>query len=89
MRPSTDQQRDEHLPTPEREATVNVYDTPPGWRTVEEIHLPNPTYWPAVLALAITFIAWGILTSLWITLVGFILFALAIGGWIGDLLHEH
>jgi hypothetical protein len=60
-----------------------------GWQRVEHAHLPSPTYWPAVLALGITFLAWGIVTSLLIAGVGLLLFAVALGGWIGDLLHEN
>jgi hypothetical protein len=60
-----------------------------GWYPVEEIHLPRPTYWPAVLALGVTFIAWSILTSPLIGVVGVGLFAVGLGGWIGDMLDEH
>jgi hypothetical protein len=42
-----------------------------------------------VLALGITFLAWGIVTSLLISAVGLILFALALAGWIGELRHGH
>lgn len=59
------------------------------WYEVEDTHLPKPTYWPAVMAVAITFVAWSILTSWMIGAVGVALFALSLGGWIGDLLHEH
>lgn len=47
--------------------------------------LPRPTYWPAVTALAIVLALWGILTSLLVTAVGLSLFAVALGGWIGEL----
>ncbi len=59
------------------------------WLPVEHEHLPRPTYWPAALALGITFLAWAIVTSPLIAVVGMLLFALALGGWIGDLLHEN
>lgn len=51
--------------------------------------LPPPTYWPAALAFAITLIAWSFVTSSLIFFVGLLFLFLAIGGWIGDLLHEH
>lgn len=51
--------------------------------------LPQPTYWPAVLAFGITLVAWGFVTSVFISLAGLLVIFLAIGGWIGDLLHEH
>jgi hypothetical protein len=61
----------------------------PGWHHPDHSGLPQPTYWPVVLALGITFIAWGIVTSLLISIVGLVLFALAIAGWIGELRHGH
>jgi hypothetical protein len=42
-----------------------------------------------VLALAITFLAWGLVTSLLISAVGAALFAVALAGWIGELRHGH
>ena len=61
----------------------------PGWQRLDDTSLPQPTYWPAVLALGITFLAWGLVTSLVISGVGLVLFALALAGWIGDLRHGH
>jgi hypothetical protein len=60
-----------------------------GWVRVEHTALPEPTYWPAVLALAITFLAWGLVTSLVISGVGLVLFVVALAGWIGALRHGH
>lgn len=51
--------------------------------------LPRPTYWPVALAFGITLLAWGFVTTFYITLVGVLVILLAIGGWIGELLHEH
>lgn len=51
-------------------------------------HLPKPTAWPAVTALAISFLLWGLVSSPLISLVGAIVFAVAITGWIGDIRHE-
>jgi Flp pilus assembly protein TadB len=61
----------------------------PGWQRVSHADIPAPTYWPAVLAFGITLIFWGIVTSWIISGVGVIVFAVAIAGWIGDLLHGH
>ncbi len=61
----------------------------PGWHAPGHIELPRPTYWPAVMALAITFLAWGIITSFLISGVGLLLFVLALAGWIGELRHGH
>ncbi len=60
-----------------------------GWSRPEPEHLSEPTYWPAVMALGITMLLWGIVTSVIISIVGLALFALAITGWIGELLHEN
>jgi hypothetical protein len=60
-----------------------------GWSRPEPEHLSEPTYWPAVMALGITMLLWGIVTSVIISIVGLALFALALTGWIGELLHEN
>jgi hypothetical protein len=52
-------------------------------------HLPEPTAWPPVLALSITLMFWGLASSLIITGVGALVFAVALMGWIGDIRHEH
>jgi hypothetical protein len=41
-----------------------------------------------MLALAITFLVWGLVTSIIITAVGGALFAGALAGWIRDIRHE-
>ena len=50
--------------------------------------LPNPTYWPFFLALGVVLIFWGILTSWIVTGIGFILFGIAITGWITEIYKE-
>jgi hypothetical protein len=62
---------------------------PPGWNEPEPKEIPRPTYWPIVMSVAITFIFWGIVTSLIITGVGIVLFAVSLAGWIGDVRDEH
>lgn len=59
----------------------------PGWHMVDEA-LPAPTYWPVVMAVGITLIAWGVVTTPLISGAGLVLFALALAGWIGDLRRE-
>jgi len=59
-----------------------------GWAVLPAEKLPDPTIWPATLALAITLLVWGLVTSLSITAVGLALFAGAMAGWIRDLRHE-
>ena len=50
--------------------------------------LPKPTYWPFFLALGVVLIFWGILTSWIVTGIGFILFGIAITGWITEIYKE-
>lgn len=59
----------------------------PGWSRPKPEHVPHPTYWPAVLALGVTFLAWGLITSYVISAVGLVLFGLALGGWIWEMRH--
>lgn len=60
-----------------------------GWTVPRPHTLPRPTYWPAVFALACILLLWGLVTTLVITAVGGVLFLIALGGWIGELRHEH
>ena len=50
--------------------------------------LPKQTYWPFFLALGVVLIFWGILTSWIVTGIGFILFGIAITGWITEIYKE-
>jgi hypothetical protein len=61
---------------------------PSEWTSLPPAKLPEPGVWPATLALAITFLVWGLVTSLIITGVGLALFAVALAGWIRDIRHE-
>jgi hypothetical protein len=58
------------------------------WYSLPPVMLPRPTYWPAVMALGIVFLLWGVAATFLISGVGLALVALALGGWIGDLRHE-
>ncbi len=59
------------------------------WSEPQAQIIPNPTYWPAVLALGVLFMFWGIVTLWVVSLVGFVLLGIALAGWIGELRHEH
>ena len=69
---------------------------PPGWHKPLPEHLPKAAYWPAIMALGITFILWGLAvgfnevvsTIIILALIGLILFLIALAGWIGDLRDE-
>jgi hypothetical protein len=50
------------------------------------IHMPSPTAWPITLALGITLMTTGLVTSAAVSLLGLILFLLAVVGWFFDVL---
>ncbi len=77
----TDQDTDRHgvaAPPDQRAAT----ETPPG------VHLLHPSVWPCVLAAGTTLLLFGVVSSLSFSVVGLLLIVSALGGWIGDLLHD-
>lgn len=76
-------------PAPAQEHKPEPKPVPPGWGVPEPQHIPRPTYWPVTMALAITFIFWGFVTSLVVTGVGVTLFVVALAGWLGDIKNEH
>ncbi len=61
----------------------------PDWEPLPIEHLPRPTYWPVVLAAGVMFLAWGIVTTIAISIIGVALLALGLGGWIGELRRGH
>ena len=81
------------LPAHEHASAARGQPQPPeirqDWQRLGHTPLPQPTYWPAVMALGIVFLAWGLVTSVLISVVGLILFALALAGWIRELRHGH
>jgi hypothetical protein len=61
----------------------------PGWNVPKPERIPRPTVWPAAMSLAIAFFAWGLVTSPVVLGVGFALFVVSLGGWLGEIRHEH
>jgi hypothetical protein len=59
-----------------------------NWNMPKPAMIPRPTYWPAGLALGITFLLWGIVTSLVVVAVGAAVFIVSLAGWIGEMRHE-
>jgi hypothetical protein len=55
---------------------------PPG------VHLPGPSMWPFVLGAGVSLLAFGVLTSLLFSVVGAVMFGIALAGWIEELRHE-
>lgn len=47
--------------------------------------LPEPTFWPITLAVGVTFVFWGFVTSLIISGLGLIVLGIAVAGWISEL----
>ncbi len=62
---------------------------PTDWSEARPAVLPQPTYWPAALALANMLLLWGLLTSWIISVVGLALFILSLCGWIREIVREH
>ena len=58
------------------------------WTAPRSQIIPRATYSPAVMALAAVCLLWGLLTSYLISLLGFVLLAVSLAGWIGELRHE-
>lgn len=54
----------------------------------DEHSIPQPTIWPLVMALGITLLAAGLATNAFVLVTGVALFALALWGWVRDLLNE-
>jgi hypothetical protein len=63
---------------------------PPEYEPTKAIpeHMPQSTYRPVTVAFGTAFILWGMVTSLIITAVGLVVFAVGLTGWIKDLAHE-
>lgn len=51
--------------------------------------LPEPTYWPAVLAFGVALLGFGVTTSFILSGIGFVLLVIALAGWIREVHHEH
>ena len=58
------------------------------WEKAKPEILPRPTYWPFFLAMGLTFIFWGLLTTWVILLAGLLIFTIALAGWINQIRHE-
>ncbi len=50
--------------------------------------LPKPTYWPFFLALGLVILLAGILSNIIVSLIGLIVFVVALYGWLSDLYDE-
>ncbi len=57
------------------------------WGVPLPSEIPRPTYAPAALAFGLTFFLWGFVTSPVVLAAGFIVTALALVSWIGEMRH--
>ena len=60
----------------------------PGWIRVPAEKMPQPTFWPAALALGTVLLLWGLVTSFVVTITGLILLAVSFFGWLGEMRNE-
>ena len=54
----------------------------------EPEHIPAPTVWPATMALGVTFIAFGVVTTWIMSIPGWILLFFSTAGWIEDMRND-
>jgi cytochrome c oxidase subunit 1 len=47
----------------------------------KHIHMPSPSYWPVVLAIGLPIIAYGIIFSRWLAIIGVVIVLLSLFGW--------
>jgi hypothetical protein len=59
-----------------------------NWSVPRPEKIPPPTYWPAIMALAIAFMLFGVVTSWAFTATGAVMFVISLGKWIGELIHD-
>ena len=45
-----------------------------------EIHLPSPSYWPIALAFGMALIATGVVSSIFVSIVGVVVMLVSVGG---------
>jgi hypothetical protein len=60
----------------------------PGWTLVPPEKMPEPSFWPAGLALGTVLLLWGLVTSFVVAVVGLLLLVFSIAGWLQEMRHE-
>lgn len=68
--------------TDESTGDGRVRERDDGWTTPLPDSVPDPTYWPAALALGMTVLAWGLVTQPLVAAVGGVVAVGSLGGWI-------
>ena len=59
-----------------------------SWHEALPEKIPEPTYWPAMLAFGIVLIFWGLVSTWLISLAGVIITGFSLAGWIGAMIDE-
>jgi hypothetical protein len=60
----------------------------PGWSRPPPEHLVRPSYWPIALALGISFLFWGFVSSWIISVIGLLITIVSLANWIAELRHD-
>ncbi|MQA89673.1 MAG: hypothetical protein GEU90_05495 [Gemmatimonas sp.] len=71
------------------EARPNQASSAPGWTGGSPplpVHVPRPTYWPAVLAIGVVWTAWGTISSSILIFGGLAVFVIALAFWIREMI---
>ena len=50
-------------------------------------HLPGPSVWPLTVGAGVTLLAFGVVTSVLLSLLGLLLLGYGLAGWIGEMRH--
>ncbi|MBY0526620.1 MAG: hypothetical protein K2R98_24705 [Gemmataceae bacterium] len=69
--------------------TEHEQSAPPPIADASSLEMPAPTFWPIVLASSITLLGMGLVTNWLFSIVGAIIFIVALGNWLKDLLPGH
>ncbi|MEJ2597912.1 MAG: hypothetical protein P8Z00_06230 [Anaerolineales bacterium] len=60
-----------------------------SWHAPLPEKIPEPSYWPALLAFGVVLIFWGLVSTWLISLAGIIITGFSLAGWIGEMIHEN
>ncbi len=66
----------------------NASKTLGEWSLPPEQAIPKPTYAPAMLAMGVTLLMWGVVASWVFSAAGFVISVVALKNWIGEMVHD-
>jgi hypothetical protein len=61
---------------------------PQDWDLARPEKIPHPSLHPPAVALGVTLLVWGLISSPIVSAFGVVLFAVALAGWIKEIRHE-